>query len=918
VTDAATTFSLVEAFEARVASNPHAIAVDDGSKRLTYDQLNRQANRLARAIAAQPTAADKPVAFLLEHGTAQIVAILALLKSGRIAVALDPAYPPARLSAMIADSGCELILTCAVTENLKAKLAVRLASLDVESTEGFADGNLQGRYPGGHYANIYYTSGSTGEPKGVIQTHENIFRFAQEMSRDWNVTAADRVIQIVTCSFSAVLLPILVPLLNGAAVVPFDLRRQGPARLRQAIAELGISILFCVPSVFRALSAATDAEPVKSQSGNSLRLCVFTGEPLYADDAKQLWRIFGPACSVRNLLGGSEMHHVATLQIDFDECIGSGVLPAGLPANGKEILIVNERGECVPVGEAGELLVRSRHLSPGYWRRPDLTRDAFIEAGDDNGMRGYRSRDLGRMRPDGLLELLGRADSRINLRGQLVETAAIEAVLTAFPQVSEAAVGVQSAGAGSERLVAWVVGADSLLPDLAGLKAGLAAALPPYMVPEVFIRRHSLPRTATGKLDRASLPSTLVDNLPPGQAYVSPRNALESMVTTVVENILGIHPVGIRDDLFDLGLNSLLYADLHAILEKKLGRAIPEDLFIRARTVEQILAHVSESTIEKPIQEVPAGAQEYGKSWRRLNLEMQTRYQIARLIGLVMPFKLAVAGLEWLCRQRWFQSSWPVRDRVLMIRELVASLDTRMDPEVAVARSLKCNLFQPWLLGTLRRCRCGIDEGELLIEGLEHYDAAVERGKGVILAVSHYGLPHLDLLALERAGRGRVLTLGSFPFELKLLGLAHLPHVPLTVEPVGNFLFRVNFLRHANDVLRSGGTVRLAADGLHGANVLTLAFNGRVRRFRPGFAELALDTGAAVVPVFAVMTQQDLLRVEFLPSLETTAGAVSRPEAIRNMVEKYVGLLEQSWKLDPGHVVWEIAQAHMASPLLTE
>ena len=891
-------------FEAQAARTPEAVAIQAGTRTMSYDGLNRAANRLARAIRERVTAQHEPVAVLLEDGVEEIVAVLALFKAGRIAVPLDPGYPPARLRAMLEDSRCALVLGSAMTARLRARLAPELATLDAAEADHCDDANPSWKIDGAAPANIYYTSGSTGEPKGVVQTQRNVLRFVQEMAEVWEVVPDDRFIQLISTSFSAVLLPILVPLLHGACVVPWDLRREGAAALSRALAEQSISVLFCVPSVFRAIPPP-EPDPAPAR----LRLCVFTGEPLHWSDVARLRQRFGPGCAAVNVLGGSEMHHVASLRIAPQERLGEGVVPAGRPAPGKELALLDAQGEPVPAGAAGELLVRGRYLSPGYWRRPDLNREAFIEA-PDGGMRGYRTRDLGRFNRDGLLELLGRVDSRVKLRGQMVDTAAVEAAIAACPGIAEAAVDLAPDAGGTERLVAFVSGERPGTTPWPRLREHLAAALPGFMVPSSFFHLPVLPRTPGGKIDRNAL-AGLHTSRRCADDYVAPRNDLERRIADVVEALLGQHPIGVRDDLFERGLDSLRYAELHVALEEVLCRRLPDEVFVRARTVEQ-LAGSGLEPLPGGDATVPGGGHDYGKSWRRLDREMRARFLAARLIGW-LPFRWSFAGLNWLSKRAAFRQAWPARRQVVMIRFFLATVDSAKDADAAIARSLCCNYSQPWLLRSMARAVSASPERYSVVEGLEHFRRARAAGRGVILAVSHFGIPHADLLVLERTGETGIVTLGAFEYELELMGLERSPHIRLAVEPAANFEFRANFLRRARSVLKGGGVVRIAADGLHGTGGRTWPFHGRNRHFRPGLGEVALETGAPVVPVFGVLAGDGRLQVEFLPPLEAADAGLPKQAAVDHCLGQYLLLLEKRWALDPGSVVWEIARAHLAA-----
>jgi acyl carrier protein len=465
----------------------------------------------------------------------------------------------------------------------------------------------------------------------------------------------------------------------------------------------------------------------------------------------------------------------------------------------------------------------------------------------------------------------------------------------------------------ASQLVAFVATARFDTTTWTALQERLGATIPAFSVPSSFFHLSALPRGPGGKIDRAALVEQHVARFGATGEHAPPRNDLEWRIAAAVESVLEIYPISIKDDLFDLGLDSLRYADLLLLLEQELGRRLPDEVFVHARTVEQLAAAEFFRRPDGVTPTVPGGGQDYGKPWPRLHREMRARYYCARLLGM-LPFRWSFAGLSWLSHQLFFRQAWPVRQHVKLVLDFFESVEGGANLEQDVSRSLCCNYVQPWLLRSLARAVTKRFDQQCSVEGMEYFERARQSGRGVILAVSHFGIPHADLLVLDLAGGKDIVTFGSFEYELELMGLEHMPHVQLAVEPVGNFLFRANFLRRARMVLESGGVVRIAADGLHGTSGRAWPFHGRNRHFRPGVGELAVLTGAPVLPVFGVLTDKGRMLVQFLPELERAAPGLTRKEAVDSYVGQYVRLLEQRWVLDPGSVVWEIARAHLGSP----
>ncbi|MFC1851743.1 AMP-binding protein, partial [candidate division CSSED10-310 bacterium] len=388
--------SISECFEKQVDVHRSRVALAHESDTYTYAILNRLANRVAHTILMSHRHSEKPIVFFLEHGAMQIVAIIGILKAGKIYVPLDPSYPESMLKKMRADSGASLIISnnrnIATARKLfpKELFFLNIDRLDATLSDENPDLAISPDTP----ANIYYTSGSTGEPKGVVQNHRNILRFIREINETWNIGADDRIAHVISCGFSASVLPCFGPLLNGASAHLYDCNKNGLTALADWINRERITIFFTVPSLFRQLACHLSGE----NNFSDLRLIVFTGETLYKKDIDLYKRFFAPECKVRNRLGGSEMHYVASFLLDKSSEIKDDIIPAGYPIEGKKILILDDERREVDNHQVGEIAIKSRYLSPGYWRQPELTRQVFLPDPAGGEERIYLTGDLGRIR----------------------------------------------------------------------------------------------------------------------------------------------------------------------------------------------------------------------------------------------------------------------------------------------------------------------------------------------------------------------------------------------------------------------------------------------------------------------------------------------------------------------------------------
>jgi amino acid adenylation domain-containing protein len=580
--------SIPERFAGVVRGHGARTALRTAHESLSYAALDRASNRVARAILGRRDPQSEPVALLLPHGIRAVVAILGILKAGKAYVVLDPSYPESRLSYILADSGAELV----VTDGAGLPLATRLCGdadrlLDLDAIDSRAGGEpVEAAISPDALAYILYTSGSTGRPKGVVQTHRNLLHAIMKYTNVLGIGAGDRLTLLPSCSTSAAVSDLFGALLNGASLHPWNVRERGAGEIGAWLSREGLTIYHSVPSLFREI-----ARDLRGGEGLALRLVKLGGEPTWRSDLELFRRGFPADCLLYVALGATEIHNIRHFFIDTRTDFAGDVLPVGHAFEDTEVLILGESGAPVAPGEIGEIAVRSAYLSPGYWRRPDLTDRAFTAVEGSAGERIYRTGDLGRLGPDGCLEVIGRVDFQVKIRGFRVELGEIEAVLRQQPGVVDAAVVAREQGVGDRQLVAYVVAPSG--SNEAELRRALQERLPEYMIPSAFVELESLPRTPNGKLDRAALPAPR-PRLEAVRGAVVPRTPLEALVAGIWAEVLDRERVGVQDDFFELGGHSLLALRVCLELEKALGRRIPVSVVFGARTVEQLAERLGE------------------------------------------------------------------------------------------------------------------------------------------------------------------------------------------------------------------------------------------------------------------------------------------------------------------------------------
>jgi len=541
--------SIVERFEKIAGMYPNRIAVKTSDRQLTYAQLNRAANSLAIDILARSGTEQEAVALLFPKGTSLVVAVLAVLKCGKFFVLLDPTLPKVRLQYMLGDSQARLVVTG--QENVGASEAMAppesLLLVDELRVDTHAENPRLPLTPD-HLAYLLYTSGSTGSPKGIIESHRNLLHYIMVETNDLHICTEDRL-----TFFASQGRDIFRAVLNGATVYPLELKDEGFRNLARLLIEEKITIYNSVASAFRDfVNSLTGAEYFPQ-----LRLIKLMGETVYRRDVELYKKYFSERRILVNWYGPNEAGLLTHYLIDRDSQVTTNAVPVGHAVKDKEILILDENGNDVGVQQTGEIAVRSRYLSPGYWRRPELTATAFTGASSEGTGPLYRTGDLGSIGPYGCLMHLGRKDSQVKIRGNRVEIAEVEMALLDLDVVREAAVVAREDILGHKRLVAYVVPAAKSAPTVSSLRNALATKLPDYMVPSVFVFLYKMPVIAIGKIDRNALP--LPDQRRPrlDVPYVPPRNSVEEKLVRIWSEVLSLDQVGVDDHFFDLGGHSL-------------------------------------------------------------------------------------------------------------------------------------------------------------------------------------------------------------------------------------------------------------------------------------------------------------------------------------------------------------------------
>jgi amino acid adenylation domain-containing protein len=554
--------SIPSRFELQVRRYPECLAIQATHEAFTYEDLNRAANRLARAIVARCGEGEEPIALLLEPGALLIIAMLGVWKARKFYVPLDPSHPPPRLTYTLGESQARLIVSSVQHRAMARELAqsrchvLEIDGLDANcSTE---DLNLP--IAPDALSCILYTSGSTGMPKGVIQTHRTLLHLTMRETNALHLCTEDRITFLYSPSVIGAARNTLGALLNGATLFPFNVKEEGLTQLAPWLIEHGITLYNSVPTLFRHLThTLTEAGRL-----SRLRLIVLGGERVSKTDVDLYKKYFPDDTILVVSFGSTEITRTREYFIDKETPMADPMVPAGYPAEDTEILLLDDVGQDKGHNGIGEIAVKSRYLSPGYWRRPDLTRERFLPDPHGGTERIYLTGDLGRLRPDGCLEYLGRKDFQVKIRGYTIDIAAIEAMLIELETVKEAVVVAREDRPGQQQLVAYIVPTYQPAPTVSALRRHLSDLLPDYMVPSAFVILDVLPLTPVGKVDPRSLPPPAHTRPNLDIPFIGPRTPVEEQLAEIWAEVLDLDQVGVHDPFLDLGGHSLMATQIIA------------------------------------------------------------------------------------------------------------------------------------------------------------------------------------------------------------------------------------------------------------------------------------------------------------------------------------------------------------------
>lgn len=559
-------------FEQQAAQKPHAPALIFEDQKLTFSEINSRANQLARHLLSNGLEPEARVGVMLPRSPDVLVALLGIFKAGGCYLPLDPEYPEERRAFMLEDAGASLVITEGFLRD----------HLSEQSTD-----NVESKVRPEQLAYIIYTSGSTGRPKGVAVEHRQLLHTMQSAQEVLKLTETDCLPSIASFSFDISLLELLCAPLAGGRCLLVSTHGALEASVAAGVLQEA-TVLHAVPGLMRRFVsvAARDEYP-------QLRQLLVGGEAVAPELVAEMQEVWSGA-HVRVLYGPTE----ATIICASYEVRGTTTHQMiGRPLPNCVLRILDGKGKSVPIGVDGEICIGGAGLARGYWENADLTAEKFVRASD--GARIYRTGDRGRYLSEGNIEFTGRIDEQVKVRGFRIELGEIESVLTEHESVKEAVVVALEDKGSEKRLVAYVVTTPGASRNISDLRNHLRSRLPDYMIPSAFVYLDALPLTSHGKIDRRALPAPDAERPELAEAFVAPRTPAEKSLASIWTKLLGINRIGINDNYFELGGDSLLATQLVSHVRSVFEVELPLVELFRHPTLAEMATSIEEAIIEQ-------------------------------------------------------------------------------------------------------------------------------------------------------------------------------------------------------------------------------------------------------------------------------------------------------------------------------
>ena len=581
-------------FEANVELYPDHLAVVSITEQLTYRELNDRANRLAAHLVNLGVKPDMLIGISVERSVEMLVGMLGILKAGGAYVPLDPDYPNDRLSFIITDTGMTILITQSKLVTKLPEHQVKLVCIDRElpaNQESQLVPNLTTAVEPHHLAYVMYTSGSTGQPKGVLIEHRSLVNYAIAVNAEYAMTSADRVLQFASLNFDISAEEIYTCLTSGATLVLRTAETIKIDTFLQHCREWQITMVSLSTAYWHELTIRLEADFL--QLPPSLRLTIIGGEKAAISRFSAWQQVVGQQVRLINTYGPTEAT-IITLYADLSELAADPdhlEVPIGRPLANVQVYILDSDLQPVPIGTPGELHIGGAALARGYLNRPERTTARFIPNPFSQACSGrlYKTGDLVRARADGNIDFISRIDRQVKIRGFRIELTEVEMVVDRHPSIAQTVVIVREDRPDDKKLVAYCVpNAHPKAPSIRDLRNFVAQTLPEYMIPGMFVLLESLPMTVNGKVDLAALPAPADLRQVINDTFVAPQSEIELELTKIWQQLLGQQSIDINDNWFELGGHSLVAVRLFNQIEQTWGMNLPLVTLLQTQTIKQL------------------------------------------------------------------------------------------------------------------------------------------------------------------------------------------------------------------------------------------------------------------------------------------------------------------------------------------
>ncbi|MGE5400377.1 MAG: amino acid adenylation domain-containing protein, partial [Ignavibacteriales bacterium] len=577
-------YCLHKLFEQQAARTPDNIAVVFGEKKLSYAELNQRSNQLANYLNHIGIRNESFVGVLVSRSAEMIIAVLGVLKSGAAYVPIDTSIPDDRLNYIVADSGLKIIITQSIyDEKVRGLNTINIdTEWDIIAKEDSS--NTSSVCFQEDLAYVIYTSGSTGKPKGVLISHIGATNFVKEFSRIGTIDSTHKVLQFFSLGFDGSVADIFSALINGAPLyIPDKMTVLDYRKLEQFIRTNSLSVTIMTPSILAMLNMEEIA---------SLKVIIAGGEICSSELAVKLMdgRNFINAYGPTETAVGVSMYEVKSCSEDTVS------VPIGKPIANTKMLILDKDYRLVPTGCVGELFIGGYGVSRGYLNKADLTAEKFVPNpySDCPGERVFKTGDLVRLLPDGNIEFIERLDMQVKIRGFRIELGEIELVIRHCEGVRDVTVNVTKDSIYEKAIIAYIIPEDEAVFDIAKVRESIKKNLPHYMNPNKYVLLKEFPINSNGKIDKNALPEPDKQSWGESEEYLAPRDAWELNLVRIWEEVLNIHPIGIKDNFFDLGGHSLQAIRLMDLIQEKLNVTIPLVTIYQNPTIETLVPFLKE------------------------------------------------------------------------------------------------------------------------------------------------------------------------------------------------------------------------------------------------------------------------------------------------------------------------------------